>query len=405
MVDDLQRRLDAAFAGVRRKHIVIACRAERESVIATVGGDVGAASEHPFAVGCLAKLLVAALVGIAVREEEWQLDAPAAVALGQPSQYEPLRGVSLKHLLEHTHGLDDSLITSIPLSDAGFIDARRLLDVLRQRRFAPPGQFYSYSNAGAWLLAAALERRYAEPFNETLRRRLFAPLGLLDGRSSLSFGGGAICPATGGPLAMSAPQLLVFLAAQFRAVICRWPCADAAASTIRPLPGWNALERGIHLGWKHYGGGWFGHHSSWPGAWLLVRVRVPDGAAIVVASRDHPAALVAGRVLADVLPELGRLDMPRRLSPQAAARFDPAPYCGRYASAAEVFCIRPARAGLHLTSGGFATELSPAARDVFYCRARGPTGQFFFQFLRDERGAFGYLWDGRRLFPLQSPRP
>lgn len=46
----------------------------------------------------------------------------------------------------------------------------------------PPGEGYSYSNCGYWLLAATVERASGESFAAFPHRRLFAPLGMVDSR-------------------------------------------------------------------------------------------------------------------------------------------------------------------------------------------------------------------------------
>jgi hypothetical protein len=79
-----------------------------------------------------------------------------------------------------------------------------------------------------------------------------------------------------------------------------------------PLPGWHPFERGIALGFKFAGGGWFGHQSVWPGASTFLRVQPQRSLALAVAAREQPATLVALGVLGKHFAELfaGRTMVP-----------------------------------------------------------------------------------------------
>src|SRR5690606_41457828 len=79
--------------------------------------------------------------------------------------------LTFRHLLEHTHGLDDSGLPPAPRRADGRIDVGRLLACLEGRRIAVPGEVYSYSNAGAVLVAAALEALRSEEHTSELQSR------------------------------------------------------------------------------------------------------------------------------------------------------------------------------------------------------------------------------------------
>src|SRR5690606_20512573 len=116
------------------------------------------------------------------------------------------QGIMLKHLLEHTHGLDDSDLACVPLQ-AGRIDLESLVEQLATRRFAAPGAVYSYSNAGPWIAASILERMHARPFVAQLQDFL-APLRIGASRhhsSSVPGCAADVCPSRGARLTMSVP--------------------------------------------------------------------------------------------------------------------------------------------------------------------------------------------------------
>jgi hypothetical protein len=256
-----------------------------------------------------------------------------------------------------------------------------------------------------------LEHCSGRRYETLLQSRLFARLGITVDhawRRVAERRHGAVCPSTGGSLALSVEDLLKFLR---RSIGCaeQWP-SDAATGTpdgIVPLPGWNALECGVYLGWKHHGAGWFGHSSALPGASAMVRVLPRHKIALVIASRHHPAAIVAARLFGRLLPELVRFEIPRPLSRDELLRVPFNRYAGRYRSAARAVSIRSSRHGLELGAVCGPTRrgadrprsaratLRAAARHVFFTNPPGIAEFPFVQFIAPEGGAFAYLWNGR----------
>jgi CubicO group peptidase (beta-lactamase class C family) len=321
----LQRQLERYAAAASCGHVTVA--------FATGGPVAVAASVHgprdrPAPIGCLAKLLTATLVTRAANHGVFALDAAVAGLLDVPG--EALRGVTVQHLLEHTHGLDDSLLAA-PRHVRGFIDRGELLSRLSALlRWAPPGAVYSYGNAGAWLLAGLLERLHERRFATLVRDDLLAPLRIEGSWCDTNADG--LCAALGAGLALTAAELvrIALHAAQI----------DGFGAPITPLPGWHPLERGITLGFKSAGGGWLGHQSVWPGASTFLRVHPQRQLALAVVAREQPAALVALGVLGKHFPELfaGRTNVPA----ESRAPLRP----GRYEQAAHVVAIAATPQGL-----------------------------------------------------------
>lgn len=135
-------------------------------------------------VGSVTKTLLAAGILQLVTEGRLKLDAPVAsylphLAIDNP--WAPSRPLLLRHLLDHTSGLDDARLWQLfnaeprpntPLA-AGF-DPDRLRLVLRH----PPGERFSYSNTGYGLLALILEAVTGERYESYLDARLLRPLGM-----------------------------------------------------------------------------------------------------------------------------------------------------------------------------------------------------------------------------------
>jgi|GEM_PF-3214736 CubicO group peptidase (beta-lactamase class C family) len=396
----LQARLDAAVADAPGTRTVVALARNGERRIAANGGRADRPEDESFRTGCVTKLLVAALIGRKLAGHRLDLRAEIGPLLRVPGT-DGLAGITLRQLLEHTHGLDDGLVGAVPRDARGRIDVERLLVLVGEGRLAAPGALYSYSNAGAWLLAAMLEALEGQSFAVQLADDLFAPLGIgMRGatRKLPHCPPGAVCPAMGGGLALTVGDLLAFLEASAAQPAIAPIGADRDGERITPLPGWHPLERGVRLGWKCYDDGWLGHQSVLPCASLLVRVRPQDRSAVVVASSGYHAAVVAAKVLGPEIPSLVTVALPRaRAGP---APLDTSAYCGRYASAAESLEVETLGGGLMLGSANGRTRLVGRGNHLFLLERPEP-GRAFVEFIDSDGGRFRRLWDGRRVYPLE----
>src|SRR5690606_34264801 len=97
--------------------------------------------------------------------------------------------------------------------------------------------------------------------------------------------------------------------------------------------GWSSQERGVRLGWKCLEPGWFGHNSTIPGAAAFVRVNPAEKFALVLMSRDHSVATVAGKLFGKLLPQFSQMKMPRPLSQAQRDGLELARFAGTYRSA------------------------------------------------------------------------
>ncbi len=403
----LASALARAFDGVQRRR---ACAAffscgEWASAFVADGGLCGSsAPREPVPVGCLAKLLTATLATRMMANLGIGLETRVTELLDHVESRPVLADVTVRHLLEHTHGLDGALIERLPMQH-GFIDVRELVrGVGKSRPLAAPGAVYSYGNVGAWLTAAALERLGTRPFAHLLRKELLDPLGIpTDFISSARVD--AICPARGLGLALGVVDWLRFLKSETvqRAVCGEERAGKPTSLAITPLPGWNPLERGIRLGWKYHGQGWFGHQSVWTGASALVRVNPERRIALVLISRDHAASVIGGRLFGPTLPELFDLRMPPLL--KHGALVNPERYVGRYASAAfDVELVRSnneIEVQVHdrVRDARQSAVLLPAAGHAFFIRPPMIESFPFVQLVEPHGERFTYLWNGSLVLP------
>lgn len=142
-------------------------------------------------VGSVAKTLVATGVLALVTQGRVDLDAPVARYLPDvpiENRWEPGSPLRVRHLLDHTGGLDDARIWQVfslradpdaPLRD-GLMHPGGTLR-LRHR----PGERFSYSNTGYLLLGMLIETVTATRYERWLDAELLAPLGMT--RSTFAF--------------------------------------------------------------------------------------------------------------------------------------------------------------------------------------------------------------------------
>jgi len=408
-----------AATGSARSTANGAAARSRHGVPRTRRAAIVPASAHVLPTGCLTKLFTSALTLRACGANGIALDSAAARLL-PASASAGLAGATLRQLLEHRHGLDDALLRRAPLDARGFVDAARLVGALgASGRLAAPGDVYSYSHAGAWLAAAVLERLSGRRYETLLRETLLEPIEAafraapldpaidpIDACGARPAGGAgereatAVCPSAGGRLEVGISTLLEFLLA-----FAPRPLEDEALSPggeISPLPGWNAFERGVHLGWKYYGAGWFGHNSTWPGASALARVRPAARIALAVASRRRPATLVAAKLFGALLSEFAQLRVP----PAAAVEeTDTRRYEGLYRSAAWTALVERSgdrRLVLHArptaparTERAVSARLRASADHLFFTEPPAGASFTYVQFVSPCGDGFRYLWNGR----------
>jgi CubicO group peptidase (beta-lactamase class C family) len=178
---ELSAAIEAAVrANPRLRHV--------QSVVVAVAGDVvaeryfrGRSADDLSNVHSITKSVLSTLVGIAVSDGSLSLDAPAAEALPELDEADPLKaGITVRHLLTMTSGLDaegEHDIDEIADRGESWV-AGPLAAPLR----AEPGTTFAYNNGAAHVLSVLLARTTRRPLLEFAEERLFRPLGLEDYR-------------------------------------------------------------------------------------------------------------------------------------------------------------------------------------------------------------------------------
>jgi CubicO group peptidase (beta-lactamase class C family) len=132
------------------------------------------------------KTLLAAGVMRLATEGRLDLDAPVSKLVPEirfDNEWEATHPVLVRHLLDHTAGLENLRIWQMFSKEVRPDDPllpvfMRDRSVLRVR--TPPGEVFSYSNIGYGLAALVIERITGERYESWLGRNMLAPLGMRD---------------------------------------------------------------------------------------------------------------------------------------------------------------------------------------------------------------------------------
>ena len=135
-------------------------------------------------VGSVAKTFIAVGVLRLVTEGRLELDAPVARYVSDvrfENPWEPGSPLLVRHLLDHTGGLDDARMWQVfSLRASADMPLREGLthadDAVRVRH--RPGDRFSYSNSGYLLLGMVIEAVTGRRYEEWLANALLAPLGM-----------------------------------------------------------------------------------------------------------------------------------------------------------------------------------------------------------------------------------
>jgi len=167
----------AALAIVKDGEIIY----KRGYGMAKLEDDLVMTPSKVFDIGSVSKQFTAACVAILALEGKLSLDDDVRQYIPELPTYE--RPITLRHLLHHTSGLRDynallSLAGFRPDSDCPTVE-EALEIICRQKRLNhPPGEEYSYTNTGYFLLGQIVERVSGKSLNQFAQERIFQPLGM-----------------------------------------------------------------------------------------------------------------------------------------------------------------------------------------------------------------------------------
>jgi CubicO group peptidase (beta-lactamase class C family) len=180
-----------AVAVLRNGEVTFEATYGRASIDPTGENDRELMPDHLMRVASISKTLSAVVVMQLVEEGALDLDHDVSEYLGWElrNRHYPDRAITLRQLLAHTSSIRDageSYIIRYPRAleeafDPAGPDFSERFQVAEEGRDRGPGAFYEYCNLNYGVVGTVLEKVTGVRFDEMMRDRFFAPLGLEGG--------------------------------------------------------------------------------------------------------------------------------------------------------------------------------------------------------------------------------
>ena len=131
-----------------------------------------------FQIGSITKLFTATLAMLLVEEGKLALDTPVVTYLPDLALADAAARdrITLRMLLSHSSGFYGDLFDDTGMGDDALSAYLKVLTKAEQQ--SPPGEVWSYNNAGFVLAGALIERVAGMPYEKAVRERIFQPLGM-----------------------------------------------------------------------------------------------------------------------------------------------------------------------------------------------------------------------------------
>ena len=334
---------------------------------------IEATTDTLFQIGSMSKVWTATLAMQLVDEGKLDLDAPVADVLPELrlADAEVAKTVTMRHLLNHTSGIDGDVFTDTGRGDDCVEKYVALLSEQKQNH--PLGATWSYCNAGFVLAGRVIEKLTGLTWDAALRQKIYAPLGLkhtvtlpeeallfrtaaghvdVAGDPVLaqvwqlprSLGpAGLICSTPADVLAFARMHLAGGLAADGTRVLSA-ESAQAMTRLEAELPDKYSLGDSWGIGWIRFdwdGRQLVGHDGNTIGQAAFLRV-LPDpgnpgaGLAVTMLTNGGHARDMYYELYREIFAELAGVEMPAAIEPPAVsadngpAEADITPHLGSY---------------------------------------------------------------------------
>lgn len=183
LVQQIDRILAAAFPPDQPGAAVLVKRGDNILLrkgygLADLEWNTPVSPDTVFRIGSITKQLTIMAVLLLVQEGRLSLDDPITRFFPEAPAY--LQAVHIDHLMTHTSGIKS--YSNLPdyerwnkLSVTHDWVVRRIFD---EPLFFTPGEGWSYTDSGAFLLGMILEKIHGKSWEEVMREQVFAPLGM-----------------------------------------------------------------------------------------------------------------------------------------------------------------------------------------------------------------------------------
>jgi CubicO group peptidase (beta-lactamase class C family) len=367
----LRDRLPAALAEYQVPAAAIAVYAGGQVIDYAAGvlskaTGVEATADSVFQVGSITKLWTSTLIMQLAEEGTLDLDAPVRRYLPEfrLADDSAAAAITTRQLLSHTAGFEGDLFTDTGTGDDCVQKYVATLGTAAQ--LFPPGDMFSYNNAGFCVLGRIVEVLRGKPFDACLREHLAEPLGLTHlatgANEAILFRAavGHIQPdpaaepqpapiwslvrsnaPAGAMLAMRPRDLLKFARMHMNGGTAADGTAVLSPATVKAmqrqqveLPPLGMMGSAWGLGWEIFhwpDGTLIGHDGGTIGQSAFLRIAPDHDLAIALLTNGgNPIALYT-EIFGHLLRELAGVELPPQPQPPAAPeRIDAGRYVGTY---------------------------------------------------------------------------
>jgi len=366
-----EHEVPAAAVAVLHDGVVVDAAA---GLLSTATG-VSATPDSLFQIGSITKVWTATLVMQLVDEQLLDLDDPVSEHLPDLRLADPSAAATLtvRQLLSHSAGFEGDVFTDTGTGDDCL--ERYVAELADVPQLFAPGERFSYSNAGYCLLGRLVEVLRGRSYDDCLRERLFAPLGLTHAAAGpaeailFRTAVGHVRPTAdaeqvpapvwalarsnapaGSLLSTRARDLLAFArmhledgrAADGTAVLSPGSVAAMQRREVE-LPDLRVMGDAWGLGWELFddlGTPVVGHDGNTIGQASFLRVLPERGVAVVLLTNGGDPYGLCRDVVGHVLAELAGLELPPLPVPPAdPPRVDATRYAGTYTSRMADFVV------------------------------------------------------------------
>lgn len=344
-----------------------------DELLTATHGVLNVRTGHPvtddalFQIGSITKVWTATVAMALVDEGLLALDTPIAEVLPELRLADPdvTKQVTLRHLLDHTSGIDGDVFTDTGRGDDCLEKYVEVLGEAGQNH--PLGATWSYCNSGYALLGRVIEKVTGLTWDQAMRERLYAPLGLEHTvtlpEEALMFaaamghdeqeGQQVPAPAWQLPRSIGPAGLVTSTVADVLAFARMHLRGGVAADGTRVLSEESAAAMAAHqadlpdkivlgdswgLGWIRFGWGGhrlYGHDGNTLGQAAFLRV-LPDpdgngGLAVALLTNGGQTRDLYEDLYREIFAEVAGVELPERFAPPAEpVDVDITPYVGRY---------------------------------------------------------------------------
>lgn len=373
------------------------------SGVLNTGTGVEATDDSVFQIGSVTKVFTATLVMQLVDDGLVDLDQPFRKYVPDfvIADEDAAAKLTVRQLLCHTAGFEGDYFDDTGMGDDC---VEKFVPVLTKApQLFPPGERFSYNNAGFVMLGRLVEVLRAAPYNTVLRERIAEPLGMThfatDAYEAIRFRAalghvpgpeGGFVPAptwnlarsnapAGSMLSMSARDLLAFatmhLAGGTAADGTRVLSQNSVTAMQQPqvhLPDLALLGTDWGLGWEYNawdGGPVIGHDGNTIGQASFLRIVPGKSVAVAILTNGGNPFTLYDAVMPRLLRELADVTVPPNPTPEDAAGPAPAAHRieGTYSSAVSdstVTVDEQGRIWLEQVMKGMFADLAPNPEPV-----------------------------------------